>query len=119
MKTWRTASLVSFAALLVAFAILVFLPLRFPGSVISWKPLILALTPVVAITLLLPLRTGWGHRRYRVALLLVALLLIALAVLGLLALPVLAVSLAGLGGIYLGSRQLEAQGSTKAPHSQG
>ncbi len=117
MRTWRTVSLASFAVLLLAFAVLVSLPLRFPGSVISWKPLVLFLTPAVAITLLLPLRQRWGHRRYRVVLLLAALLLIALAVLGLLAFPVLALSLAGLGGLYLGSRQLDRSGSMTAPQS--
>jgi len=117
MRTWRTVSLASFAVLLVALAILVSSPLRFPGSVISWKPLILFLAPAVAITLLLPLRKRWEHRRYRVALLLVALSLIALAILGLLVFPVFALSLLALGAMHLASRQLDRSGSTAAPNS--
>jgi hypothetical protein len=110
MKAWRVVALASFAIIVLTLALIAATPLRFPGSLISWRPFLVFLSPSVVILLLLAARPRVRHTRFTRALIGAAILFAAMALLKLMAAPVLALALVSLVAMLLASRALPEQG---------
>ena len=104
MKTWRSVSLISVIIGLLAFTFIFTTPLRYPGFIFFWRPIMIFLIPLVVIVGILPLRLRWSHSRFSKMLFISVLLFLGLSAFGYMAWPILAVSLLALLGMFIASR---------------
>ena len=110
MKIYKITSYTSLGVILLLAISIVTLPMRFPDSIIFWKPIVIFSAPAIVLVGLLFLKPIMSLKTFRLLLFILAILSTITTIIGWMAFIILAVFLLSLGVLYFaGGENLSKQ----------